>query len=57
MECESRLMSLLEQDKIDLIKILIRNRFKIYYAVKYAQSLTDKDRDNLAEEMRRLPDG
>lgn len=50
-------MSLLEQDKIDLIKILIRNRFKIYYAVKYAQSLTDKDRDNLAEEMRRLPDG
>jgi len=57
MECEARLLGLLQQDKIEDIKLLVKNRFRIYYAVKYAQSTQDKDREALAEELKRIPDG
>ena len=49
MECEARLLGLLQQDKIEVIKLLVKNRFKIYYAVKYAQSTQDKEKEVLAE--------
>lgn len=57
MECEARLISLLEQDKIEVIKLLVKNRFRIYYGVKYAQSTQDKEKEALAEELKKVPEG
>jgi pre-mRNA-splicing helicase BRR2 len=57
MECEARLIGLLQQDKIELIKLLVKNRFRIYYGVKFAQATQDKEKEALAEELKKIPDG
>lgn len=56
MECEGKLAGLLG-NKIDLIKLLIKNRFKVYYGVKFAQATSDREKEQLTEELRKIPDG
>ena len=38
MECENSLVSLLNYDKYDLIKLLIHNRLEIYYLTLLGQA-------------------
>lgn len=52
-ECENRLVLLLEYDKFDLIKLLLRNRWKIVYAIRLALAAADDaERAQIEEEMR-----
>lgn len=42
MECEGKLAGLLGSSKLELIKLFVKNRFKIYYGTKFAQATSDK---------------
>eukprot|EP01039_Chlorochromonas_danica_P004415 gene4415-4836_t len=49
--CENQLVVLLDFDKFDLIKFLLRNRAKIYYCIKLKQAQSAEERRRVEEEM------
>lgn len=49
--CENKLVVLLDFDKFDFIKLLLRNRAKIYYCTRLKQAQSDSERSNIEEEM------
>lgn len=49
--CENKLVTLLDFDKFELIKILVKNRKKLYYCIRLKQAQTDKERSSIEEEM------
>jgi pre-mRNA-splicing helicase BRR2 len=49
--CENRLVVLLDFDKFDFIKLLLKNRSKIYYCTRLKQAQTDADRTVIEKEM------
>ncbi|CAM9294568.1 unnamed protein product, partial [Chrysoparadoxa australica] len=49
--CENSLVLLLEFDKFDLIKVLLKNRAKLYYCTRLKQAQTDEERQVIEEEM------
>lgn len=49
--CENKLVVLLDFDKFDFIKLLMKNRAKIYYCVRHKQAQTDEERVKVEEEM------
>ena len=51
-ECENKLVVLLEYDKFDFIKLLMRNRAKIVYCTRLKQAQTEEERKAIEEEMR-----
>jgi len=51
-ECENRLVLLLEYDKFDLIKLLLRNRWKIVYSIRLALAADEAERTLIETEMR-----
>eukprot|EP01038_Epipyxis_sp_PR26KG_P008839 gene8839-11930_t len=50
--CENKLVVLLDFDKFEFIKLLLKNRFKIYYCTKLKQAQTDSERSVIEEEIR-----
>jgi pre-mRNA-splicing helicase BRR2 len=50
--CENRLVALLEHDKFELIRRLLKNRWKVVYCTRYARAKDDGERAELSEEMR-----
>lgn len=49
--CENRLVVLLDFDKFELIKLLLKNRYKIYYCVKLKQAQSESERSTIEQEM------
>ncbi len=52
MEVENNLLSILNYERFELVSLFLKNRKPIYYAVRYHQSQSDKEKEQLAEEMR-----
>lgn len=55
--CENRLVVLLDFDKFDLIKLLLRNRHKVYFCSKYRQAQNDEEKESVKNEMLSDPSG
>ena len=51
-ECENKLVMLLDYDKFEFIKRLMRNRSKIAYCTRLKRAQTDEERKAIEEEMR-----
>ena len=49
--CENRLVVLLDFDKFDFIKLLLKNRSKIYYCTRLKQAQSDAERTVIEKEM------
>lgn len=49
--CENQLVLLLDVERFDFIKKLLKNRFKIYYCTRYRQSQNDEERKSIELEM------
>ena len=49
--CENRLVVLLDFDKFNFIKLLLKNRSKIYFCTRLKQAQTDVDRAAIEKEM------
>jgi pre-mRNA-splicing helicase BRR2 len=49
--CENNLVILLDYDKFDFIKLLLRNRPKIYYCTRLKQAQTEVERRSIEAEM------
>ena len=56
-ECENKLVDLLNYDKFDLIKLLSKNRFTIYYCIKLKQAQNSKEEAEIKQEMSKYPAG
>mmetsp|Transcript_35927 Transcript_35927/g.58074 ORF Transcript_35927/g.58074 Transcript_35927/m.58074 type:complete len:2158 (+) Transcript_35927:72-6545(+) len=54
-DCENRLVVLLDYDKFDLIKKLLRNRMKIVYCTRYGQAQTDEEKAAILKAMEGNP--
>lgn len=50
--CENKLVVLLDFDKFDFIKLLLRNRAKIYYCTRLRQAQNDAERSSIEDQMR-----
>ena len=55
--CENRLVILLDFDKFDFIKILLKNRAKVYYCTRLKQAQSESDRKAIEAEMESDPTG
>jgi pre-mRNA-splicing helicase BRR2 len=49
--CENKLVLLLDFDKFEFIKVLMRNRAKIYYCTRLKQAESEQDRQAIENEM------
>jgi pre-mRNA-splicing helicase BRR2 len=49
---ENRLVELLDFDKFELIRVLLRNRAEVFYCTRLKQAQTDAERAAIEEEMR-----
>lgn len=49
--CENKLVVLLDFDKFEFIKMLLKNREKIYYCTRLAQAQTDDERATVEQDM------
>lgn len=50
-ECENKLVLLLNQERFDFIKILLENRFEIFYMTRLGQAQNDNERSSIIDEM------
>ena len=50
-ECENKLVTILDYDKFDFIKVLMCNRNKIVYCTKLKQAQTDEERSAIEEQV------
>lgn len=53
-EVENHLVMLLDYDKFDLIKVLLKNRWKVVYCTKLARAEDDEERKKIEAEMMEL---
>lgn len=51
-ECENALVDILDYDKFDLIKVLMRNRAKVYYCTRLKQAQDGAEKERIEQEMR-----
>lgn len=55
--CENKLVALLDMDKFDLVRKLLRNRARVAYITRLKQAQTDEERAAVEAEMRADVDG
>ena len=51
-ECENKLVMLLNTDKFELIKLLLKNRYKLFYCTRIGQAQSQEEKDVIFEEMK-----
>jgi len=56
-ECENKLVLLLSQEKFPFIKVLLENRWAIYYCVRLGQSQSQDETEEIMTEMERTQEG
>lgn len=52
MEVENNLLSILNYEKFDLVSLFLKNRKPIYFGVKYHQAQSEKEKEQILEEMK-----
>jgi len=55
--CENKLVVLLDFDKFELIKMLLKNKSKIFYCVRLKQAKNESEREAVESEMKGNPAG
>lgn len=50
-ECEKKLIALLNYEKFDLIKLLVKNRYIIFYGTRLQQAQSQSDKEAIISEM------
>ena len=55
-ECENALVGMLDYDKFDLIKVLLKNRLTVYWCTKLARSASDVETADIEEQMKADPE-
>ncbi|EUD65104.1 adenosinetriphosphatase [Plasmodium inui San Antonio 1] len=56
-ECENKLVHILKYDNFNMAKLLIKNRWKVYYCTLLGQAQTEKEKKKIMEEMRKSEEG
>ncbi|GAB65341.1 u5 small nuclear ribonucleoprotein-specific protein [Plasmodium cynomolgi strain B] len=56
-ECENKLIHILKYDNFSMAKLLIKNRWKVYYCTLLGQAQTEKEKKRIMEEMRKSEEG
>eukprot|EP00922_Rhytidocystis_sp_ex-Travisia-forbesii_P046831 GHVS01069806.1.p1 GENE.GHVS01069806.1~~GHVS01069806.1.p1 ORF type:complete len:2164 (-),score=326.56 GHVS01069806.1:2269-8760(-) len=51
-ECENKLVFILKYDNFDFAKLILKNRWKIFYCTRLGQAQTQEDKESIHEEMR-----
>lgn len=54
-ECENALVSMLDYDKFDLIKVLLKNRLKVFWCTRLARSASEEETANIEAQMKADP--
>jgi hypothetical protein len=54
MEVENNLLSILNYEKFDLVSLFLKNRKPIYYGVRYHQAQSEKEKEQILEDMKGL---
>lgn len=52
MEVENNLLSILNYEKFQLVALFLKNRKQIYYGVRYQQAPSEKEKEQVLDEMR-----
>ncbi len=50
-ECENKLVLLLSQERFEFIKVILENRFEIFYMTRLGQAQNEKERSAIFDEM------
>lgn len=56
-ECENKLVHLLHYDNFNFAKLLLRNRWRVYYCTRLRQAQGQDEKDQLMAEMAETPQG
>ncbi|ANQ06914.1 Uncharacterized protein PCOAH_00012540 [Plasmodium coatneyi] len=56
-ECENKLVHILKYENFSMAKLLIKNRWKVYYCTLLGQAQTEKEKKRIMEEMRKSEEG
>jgi pre-mRNA-splicing helicase BRR2 len=56
-ECENKLVLLLKQENFSFIKILLENRFAVYFLTRLGKAQSDQEREKILDEMSENTDG
>ncbi|KJP85559.1 hypothetical protein AK88_04825 [Plasmodium fragile] len=56
-ECENKLVHILKYENFSMAKLLIKNRWKVYYCTLLGQAQTEKEKKKIMEEMRKSEEG
>ncbi|GAW79840.1 pre-mRNA-splicing helicase BRR2 [Plasmodium gonderi] len=56
-ECENKLVHILKYENFPMAKLLIKNRWKIYYCTLLGQAQTEKEKKNIMEHMKKSEEG
>ena len=56
-ECENKLVMLLSQEKFPFIKLLLENRWAIYYKVRLGQAQSQEEKAEIISEMEKTQEG
>ncbi|CAA9987030.1 pre-mRNA-splicing helicase BRR2, putative [Plasmodium knowlesi strain H] len=56
-ECENKLVHILKYENFCMAKLLIKNRWKVYYCTLLGQAQTEKEKKGIMEEMRKSEEG
>ncbi|KAF8820355.1 putative activating signal cointegrator 1 complex subunit 3 [Cardiosporidium cionae] len=56
-ECENKLVFILKYDNFDFAKLVLRNRWKIFYCTRLGQSQTAEEKKTIYDEMKNSEEG
>ncbi|CRG94529.1 pre-mRNA-splicing helicase BRR2, putative [Plasmodium gallinaceum] len=56
-ECENKLVNILKYENFSIAKLLIKNRWKIYYCTLLGQAQTEKEKNEIMEQMNKTEEG
>ncbi|KAI4840169.1 pre-mRNA-splicing helicase BRR2 [Plasmodium brasilianum] len=56
-ECENKLVNILKYENFSMAKLLIKNRWKIYYCTLLGQAQTEKEKKYIMENMKKTEEG
>ncbi|PFH35874.1 putative activating signal cointegrator 1 complex subunit 3 family 1 ASCC3L1 [Besnoitia besnoiti] len=56
-KCENQLVVILKYENFELAKLILKNRWKIFYAVRLGQAQSKEEKNAIFEEMKTSPEG
>ncbi|CBZ54476.1 RNA helicase-related protein required for pre-mRNA splicing, related [Neospora caninum Liverpool] len=56
-KCENQLVVILKYENFELAKLILKNRWKVFYAVRLGQAQSKEEKNAIFEEMKNSPEG